>query len=110
MKSLEILCTPTTIILHLLRFCYDERLDETLKLMDKIVCPKHLTFPNGSTFVLRSVINHIGEQSTSGHYNILIFDEARNKFILLDDSEITDGVNIDEEMIQQSYVATYTRI
>ena len=109
-KSLEIVCTPTTIILHLLRFSYDEKLDETLKLLDNIFCPKQLTLPNGSTYILSSVINHIGEHSTSGHYNILIFDESDNKFILLDDSEITDDVNIDEDMAQQSYVATYTRI
>ena len=105
-KSIEILCMPTTIILHLLRFCYEEKIDETLKIMDTIFCPKQITLPNGSTFLLSSVINHIGEHSTSGHYNILIFDEAHDKFILMDDSEITDDVIIDDYMAQQSYVAT----
>ena len=66
--------------------------------------------PNGATFVLSSVINHIGERSTSGHYNIVIYDEANNKFILLDDSEIVDNVIIDNDMAEQSYVAAYKRI
>ena len=69
-----------------------------------------LTLPNGSTYVLNSVINHIGESSTSGHYNIVIFDEQLNKFILLDDSEITYNINIDKDMAEQSYVASYSRI
>ena len=64
----------------------------------------------GATFVLSSVINHIGERSTSGHYNIVIYDEANNKFILLDDSEIVDNVIIDNDMAEQSYVAAYKRI
>ena len=55
-------------------------------------------------------MGRVWQHSTSGHYNILIFDEAHNKFILLGDSEITDDVNIDDDMAQQSYVATYTRI
>ena len=56
------------------------------------------------------MINHIGESSTSGHYNIVIFDEPFDEFILLDNSEIEYGVNIDEDMAQQSYVVSYTRI
>ena len=109
-KTVKIVCAPTTIILHLLRFSYDENQDKTLKLNCPIFCPTMLTLPNGSTYVLNSVINHIGESSTSGHYNIVIFDEQLNKFILLDDSEITYNINIDKDMAEQSYVASYSRI
>ena len=109
-KTVEILCTPSTIILHLLRFLYDENLDATLKLDCPIFCPSLLTLPNGSTFILNSVINHIGESSTSGHYNIVLFDEEHNKLILLDDSQITEDIVFDQDMAQNSYVATYTRI
>ena len=109
-KIVEIVCSPTTVILHLLRFSYDEKQDKTLKSTCPIFCPTMLTLPNGSTYVLNSVINHIGESSTSGHYNIVIFDEQLNKFILLDDSEITYNINIDKDMAEQSYVASYSRI
>ena len=33
-----------------------------------------------------------------------------DKFVLLDDSEIEYNVIIDEDMAQQSYVVSYTRI
>ena len=80
-----------------------------LKLHDKILCPKILYLPNGSSFTLNSVINHIGEIANSGHYNIAIFDENEDSITLLDDSQITNNVNF-EDLAQICYVATYTRI
>ena len=108
--SVAIIFAPTTIILHLLRFSYDEQQEKTIKSSCPIFCPPMLTLPTGPTYVLNSVINHIGESATSGHYNIVIFDEPLNQFILLDDSEITYNVTFDDDMVQQSYVVTYTRI
>ena len=108
-KTTEIVCAPFTLIFHLLRFKYDENGKETVKLQNPVFCPTILTLPNGPTYVLNSVINHIGELSNSGHYNIVFFDKHQNKFVLLDDCEITNDVNIDD-MAKMSYVATYTRI
>ena len=109
-KTIEIVCSPSTIVLHLLRFSYDEKEDKTVKSVRSFWCPTTLALPNGSTYGLSTVINHIGESANSGHYNIVIVDAAKNKLILLDDSEITENVHFDELMAQQSYVATYTRI
>ena len=109
-KTVEIVCSPETIVLHLLRFSYNEKEDRTVKALSPIWCPTTLALPSGSTYVLSTVINHIGESANAGHYNIVIFDSANNKLILLDDSEITENVHFDEKMAQQSYVATYTRI
>ena len=108
-KTSEIVFAPATLIFHLLRFRYDENGDETVKLDNPIFCPKVLTLPNGPTYVLNSVINHIGECSNSGHYNIVVFDKHHNKFVLIDDCEIVDDVNLDDTA-PMSYVATYTRM
>ena len=109
MKTSDIVFAPATLIFHLLRFRYDENGDETVKLDYPMSSPLVLTLPNGPTYVLNSVINHIGESSNSGHYNIVVFDKHRNNFILIDDCEIVDDVNI-EDTAKTSYVATYTRM
>ena len=42
---------------------------------DKIVkLPENLKLPNGSKFVLKSVVNHHGVHTRSGHYTALILD------------------------------------
>ena len=81
-----------------------------MKLDSEVFCPKTLALPNGAAYLLNSVINHIGESATSGHYNIMIFDEPNEEFILLDDSVILHNVKIDMTMAKTSYVAAYTRI
>ena len=64
---------------------------------------------NGGSYALRSVINHEGEASDSGHYNIVIFDKPKHKYMLLNDIDITDNVNLND-LVQMSFVATYIRI
>ena len=58
---------------------------------------------------LNSVINHMGDSSNAGHYNILFHGKLRNKFILVDDSVITYNANISEAN-QVSYVVIYDKL
>ena len=48
----------------------------------KINCSKTLSLKNCGIYKLNSVINHIGESSTSGHYTILPNDPVNKQFIL----------------------------
>ena len=85
---------------------------ETNKTKDSqssILCPTQLVFPNGESYVLSSVINQMGEASDPGHYNIVIFDESRSKFILVDTTEINDDVKL-KDMAEISYVDAYKNI
>ena len=51
----------------------------------------------------------MGEASDPGHYNIVIFDESRSKFILVDTTEINDDVKL-KDMAEISYVDAYKNI
>ena len=109
LKSVEVICPPSTLIIQLLHIVHDEVHKVTIKKHTPILCPENVVLGNGASYALSSVINHEGEASDSGHYNIVIFDKPKHKFILLDDIEITDNVDL-KDMVQMSYVATYIRI
>ena len=108
-KKVEVICPPSTLILHLLRFKYDDIEAVTVKQQSPMLSPTKLFLPNGASYVLTSIINHIGEASDSGHYTIIVHDEPQHKFILVDDTRITDCVKL-QDMVQMSYVVAYTRI
>ena len=108
-KKVEVICPPSTLILHLLRFMYDDNEAVTIKQQSPMLSPTQLNLPTGASYVLTSIINHVGEASDSGHYTIIIYDEPRHKFMLIDDTMITDGVKL-QDMVEMSYVVAYTRI
>ena len=60
-------------------------------------------------YQLNTVINHIGEESTSGHYNILLADKHDSRFILVDDSEISYISDLNYTNAN-SYVILYTKL
>ena len=53
---------------------------------------------------MNAVINHIGDSSSSGHYNIILVDKIRN--ILVDDLKIRYNAVFDDKI---SYVAVYNK-
>ena len=63
--------------------------NEASKIHDQIMCSPSILMPSGSTYFLVSVINHIGEDTTSGHYNVMLSNKHSNKYVLLDDSNIS---------------------
>ena len=107
-KGINIVIPPSTLILHLLRFTYDESTNQTSKLHTPVKCPLDLMLNSTTKYQLDSVINHIGESSTSGHYNILILDKNNQNFVLLDDLDISYNHRADD-LDDTSYVAVYTK-
>ena len=107
-KSIDIIVPPSTLIIHLNRFTYDEKTKTTKKLHVPVSSPLALSFKNEKMYGLNAVINHIGESSSSGHYNIMLVDKLTRRFILVDDLEISCNPVIDN-LNRISYVVVYTR-
>ena len=58
---------------------------------------------------MNSVINHIGESSNSGHYNILLYDPVNKQSILVDDTDIDYNASLDI-VTNMCYVVSYTKM
>ena len=82
LKSLEITLPPSTLIIQLLRFSFDVSKNKTRKLHMPLNCPTTVSLKNCGMYQFNLVINHIGESSSSGHYNILLLDLV-NKMTLI---------------------------
>ena len=108
-KTIEIITEPSTLIIQLKRYTYDVNVRKIIKRQDEITCPKSLVMPSGSSFTLSSIVNHIGISPTKGHYNVLLYDQIKDCFVLLDDLDISFAVNIDSEMSKLCYIVVYTK-
>ena len=108
-KSSEIIVPPSTLILQLKRFSFDESVGKGTKLHVPVQCPINLLFNGSIMYQLNSVINHMGDSLDSGHYNILLNGKLENKFILLDDSDICYNADI-SEVNKVSYVVIYDKL
>ena len=108
-KSSEILVPPSTLILQLKRFSYDESVGRGTKIHVPVHCPINLLFNGSIMYQLNSVINHMGDSLDSGHYNILFHGKLDNKFVLVDDSNIFYNANI-SEVNKVSYVVIYDKL
>ena len=64
--------------------------------------------PSGKIYSLNSITNHIGEETKSGHYNVIIHDRNNNNFVLLDDNTISivDSIN---EVSELSYIFIFVK-
>ena len=100
---------PSTLIIQLKRYTYNVNVRKIIKRQDEITCPKSLVMPSGSSFTLSSIVNHIGISPTKGHYNVLLYDQIRDCFVLLDDLNISFAVNIDSEISKLCYIVVYTK-
>ena len=74
---------------------------------DAILIPKSFQLPQGASFKLVSIINHIGETPYAGHYTCLLPEPEEDLFILVDDTKIVRSVRFDEDLSQQAYILTY---
>ena len=88
-KSRTIIIEPSTLILQLMRYKFDYVKNEASKIHDQILCSPYILMPSRSTYFLVFVINHNGEDTTSGHYNVMLSNKHSNKYVLLDDSNIS---------------------
>ena len=109
MKKIEIVKEPSTLILQLKRFEYDITGQKVRKRQDEIVCPRLIEMPSGNTYELSSIVNHIGNMPTEGHYNALIFDKINHSSILLDDQNIYFDQNLSPDISKLCYIVTYIK-
>ena len=105
---MAIIQEPSTLILQLMRFSFDAVRNTTLKLQNPVHCPRRVLLPSGTSYSITSVVNHIGEKTNSGHYNMILYEKENNNSFLLDDSVISILSN-DQEMNDLSYIFIYTK-
>ena len=109
MKKIEIVKEPSTLILQLKRYEYDITQKKARKRHDEIICPRSIKMPSGTVYKLSSIINHIGNMPTEGHYNTLIFDNKNHSPLLLDDQNIYYDQNLNSDNSKLCYIVTYTK-
>ena len=105
-KSSQLLVHPSTLILQLKRFSYHEAEGCVKKHHVPVKCPLNLSFDGSQMYQLNSVINHIGESSNSGHYNVLFHAKLDNSFVLVDDSDICYNAKM-PKLEEETYVVIY---
>ena len=108
-KSQEIIVYPSTLIIQLKRFTFNEITKVPKKIHVPVSCPETLSLNNKRIYQLNAVIGNIGENSTSGHYNILLADRKNSRFTLVDDSEISYILD-SNQFNAISYVVLYTKL
>ena len=108
-KRTSVIIEPFTLMLQLLRYKIDERNQTIGKRHGKIFAPPQITFSSGTSYTLKSIINHIGENTQEGHYATLLHDESNKAFHRLDDSKVCYGVELEAEDSEQSYIFTYSK-
>jgi uncharacterized UBP type Zn finger protein len=106
-KTSSLITEPGVLILQLMRYKYDDKQQKVIKLQQKVISPSRLILQKGTEYSLHSVINHLGENTQSGHYNLVLFNSEAKKRILLDDSTISYIDDSQEEMKKMSYVCIY---
>ena len=108
LKSFDVTLPPSTLIFQLLRFSYDASKKKIRKLHMPINCSTTVSLKNCGMYELNSVINHIGESSTSGHYNILLYNPPNKQSVLVDDTDIDYNASLDI-VNEICYVVSYTK-
>ena len=69
-------------------------------------CLDQITLPSGKTYSLISSINHVGEDTRSGHYHVVLND---GQFTLIDDSEINKIEDFNKKMSGLTYILSYKK-
>ena len=100
---------PSTLIIQLKRYKFDIDERKIIKRHDVIKCEKSLTMPSGSTFILSSIVNHIGSSPNQGHYNVLIYDPLNDSYILLYDLHATYDVENNSRISELCYIVTFKK-
>ena len=108
-KKTKIITEPTTLLIQLKRYSF--KIGETIrrKRKDNIAISKEIRLVQGSSYTVASILNHFGDSPEEGHYNILIFDEANDSFVLADDLYVKQNVKISSDFQCSSYIFVYTR-
>ena len=106
---MNIVTEPFTLIIEIKRYSYLPTARETYKIRDCLYPSEKIILPSGSTYSLLSIINHIGESTNEGHYNVLVRDKQNNTFMLLDDLYSSSVETLSSEMNGLSYIFFYVK-
>ena len=108
-KKRLIVIEPSTLTLQLMRYNFDTSNNTTSKVNDQIFCPPTICMPGGSSYTLTSIINHHGEETKSGHYNTILLEKESEKYLFLDDTEISYVQDDYNGISDVSYICTFVR-
>ena len=109
---------PEIVVFQLQRFEYDRKTKSLKKLNQHIPFPSELTF-NNRYYKLKTVIVHIGESITFGHFVALMLIHEKwvlasdSKFTLLDDAEVDEYFacgTVSGSSIPSAYLLFYEEI
>ena len=103
-RTSSLITEPKILILQLMRYKYDESQQKVSKVHSEVISTPTLILKSGATYSLESIINHTGENTQSGHYNLLLF--ANDGTLLLDDATIS-YIDFPQEMNKISYICIY---
>ena len=103
-RTSSLITEPEVLILQLMRYKYDEAQQKVNKVHSEVISTPNLILKSGTTYSLHSIINHSGENTQSGHYNLLLF--ANDGTLLLDDATIS-YIDFPQEMNKISYICIY---
>ena len=56
------------------------------------------------------MINHIGSRPSEGHYNVFVYNNTEDKYLVLDDATIEIDSEISADMEKLNYLVTYVKI
>ena len=108
-KSVEIITDPATLIVQLNRYKYDVDKRKVINRQENINCSKSLVMPGGSSYTLSSIVNHIGNTASEGHYNVLIYDKITDSYVLLYDLHDSYNVELSSDTSRLCYIVSYTK-
>ena len=92
-----------------MRYKYDKIGQNVMKLSSEVNCPTNLVIPNGLSYTLISVINHIGENTKSGHYHIVLHNQNDGQFTLINDCAVSKVEDFNQEMNKLSYIFIFRK-
>ena len=108
-KQKNIVAEPTTLILVLNRFDYELEKNRSIKLRDNIEMTKSIRMATGTSYTISSVINHFGDTPQDGHYNVLVNDVLKDKYLLVDDQYVNENVSVTSDYKSNSYIFVYIK-
>ncbi|CAN8018251.1 unnamed protein product [Ixodes persulcatus] len=112
--------TPSSVVLQLLRFQYDNATGEAHKIKDPVRIPLYnMCLPNGSgtwpQYKLYGVVVHVGVRSTQdGHYIAFAEDRIKEHWYKFDDELVSQVFDMEEELakpfiMENAYLLFYRK-
>jgi hypothetical protein len=100
--SMQLILCPQILILHIMRFDRNQK-----KLQTPIKLEEAITTKNGTQYVLKAVVNHVGDSVQRGHYTVCIRDQ-RGQWSSCDDRNVR-RINF-QTISKTAYILIYDQV